>query len=101
MQPFKSGFKVKLKGREIMSYILFSSGSSLATPVSIANGGTGANTASLAMNALTSIAFSTSSQSTDWGSTTVDAPTFPFEIDNVADVVDQLIQALQGLSVLG
>ena len=100
MQPSRSGFKAKLKGREIMSYILFSSGSSLATPVSIANGGTGAITAPLAMDALTSSAFSTSSQSTDWGSTVVNPPTFPFDIDNVADVVDQLILALQGVGVL-
>jgi len=35
-----------------MSYILFSSGSSLATPVSIANGGTGSITASSALTAL-------------------------------------------------
>tara|TARA_R110001632_G_scaffold117970_1_gene230193 strand:- start:279 stop:533 length:255 start_codon:yes stop_codon:yes gene_type:complete len=83
-----------------MSYILFSSGSSLATPVSIANGGTGAITAPLAMDALTSSAFSTSSQSTDWGSTVVNPPTFPFDLDNVADVVDQLILALQGVGVL-
>lgn len=83
-----------------MSYILFSSGSSLATPVSIANGGTGSITAPLAMNALTSIAFSTSSQSGDWGGTTVNPPSLPADLDNVADVVDQLIFALQGVGVL-
>jgi hypothetical protein len=84
-----------------MSYILFSSGSSLATPVSIANGGTGATTASTAIENLSTIAFSTSSQSTDWGSTVVNPPNLPADLDNVADVVDQLIFALQGVGVLG
>tara|TARA_R110000803_G_scaffold27367_2_gene64038 strand:- start:1543 stop:1797 length:255 start_codon:yes stop_codon:yes gene_type:complete len=84
-----------------MSYILFSSGSSLATPVSIANGGTGNITAPLAMNALTSTAFSTSSQNINWGSTVVDSPILPADLDNVADVVDQLILALNDLGVLG
>ena len=83
-----------------MSYILFSSGSSLATPVSIANGGTGAITALSAMEALTSVAFSRSSQSGDWGGTTVNPPSFPPDVDNVADVVDQLILALQGVEIL-
>jgi hypothetical protein len=84
-----------------MSYILTASGSSLATPVSIANGGTGAITAGSAMDALTSTAFSTSSQSTDWGSTVVSPPSFPPDLTNVADTLDQLILALQGIGVLG
>jgi len=84
-----------------MSYILTASGSSLATPVSIANGGTGAITAPLAMDALTSTAFSTSSQSNDWGSQTIDPPLSPPELDNLANVVNNLIFALQGIGVLG
>lgn len=84
-----------------MSYILTASGSSLATPVSIANGGTGAITAPLAMDNLTSTAFSTSAQSTDWGATVVPPPSFPADLTNVADTLDQLILALQGIGVLG
>ena len=50
-----------------MSYILFASGSSIATPVSIANGGTSAIDSFGAMVNLTSPAFANSSQFPQWG----------------------------------
>lgn len=85
-----------------MSYILFaSSGGGLATPVSIVNGGTGQTTAVNALSALSTPGFSLSGQDVNWGSTTVDSPILPAELDNVADVVDQLILALNALGVLG
>ena len=85
-----------------MSYILFAtSGGGLATPVSIANGGTGETVAAAALEALSTIPFANSGQNTDWGTVLVDAPILPADLDNVADVVDQLLQALQGIGVLG
>jgi len=48
-----------------MSYVL--TASSISTPVSIANGGTGSTTKGAAMIALTSAAFNNSAQTATWG----------------------------------
>ena len=85
-----------------MSYILTAStGGGLATPVSIANGGTNSATASDAITALTSIAFNVSAQSADWGVAAVTPPVLPPDINDIADVLDQLIGALTAVGVLG
>jgi len=83
-----------------MSYILFSSGSSLATPVSIANGGTGSTNASDAMEALTTTEFASSSQSTNWGGISITAPSEPFDADQNATAIIDLIDILTTLGVL-
>lgn len=83
-----------------MSYILFSSGGGLATPVSIANGGTGSTNESDAMEALTTVGFASSSQSTDWGGITITAPSEPFDTDQNATAIIDLIDVLTTLGVL-
>jgi len=80
-----------------MSYILTAS-SSISTPVSILNGGTGETTAANAMISLSSPAFQDSASSSDWGSLTVAEPT-PLVASNNAAIV-ALIQHLQTLEVL-
>ena len=82
-----------------MSYILFSSGGTLATPVSIANGGTGANTASGAMVNLSSANFDLSSKSPDWGLLPIIPPAAPDPVENER-AIQELITALQTLGVV-
>ena len=82
-----------------MSYILTAS-SGISTPVSIANGGTSAITAPLAMTALSTATFSTSSQSADWGVLPVASPVGPpSSAANQASITD-LIAALQTIGVI-
>lgn len=78
-----------------------SSGTSVTLPLVVGEGGTGAVNKGSAVTNLTSAAFSTSSQNVNWGSTAVDSPILPADLDNVADVLDQLILALNALGVLG
>ena len=83
-----------------MSYILFkSTGSSIATPVSIANGGTAADNKSDAMINLTSPAFNSSAQNSNWGTINVPESGAPDPIENQI-AVNTIIQALQDLGVL-
>ena len=82
-----------------MSYILTASGSSLATPVSIANGGTGAATANAAVVNLTSPAFEQSASSPDWGAIPVPAPTTPDPAE-LQNSIQELLKALQNLSII-
>ena len=85
-----------------LSYILFSTGGGgLTSPVGIVDGGTGETTAASALEALSTIAFANSGANVNWGSTTIDPPVLPADLDNVADVVDQLIQGLNALGILG
>jgi len=82
-----------------MSYILTAS-SGISTPVTIANGGTGQITAPLAMTALSTATFSTSSQSADWGALGVASPVgIPDTAANQASIID-LIAALQTIGVI-
>tara|TARA_R110000751_G_scaffold282561_1_gene385755 strand:- start:4110 stop:4364 length:255 start_codon:yes stop_codon:yes gene_type:complete len=83
-----------------MSYILTVS-SSISTPVSIANGGTSAITAPLAMTALSSGRFSSSAQSGNWGVTSVDPPTGLPDPAVTQQAVIDVISALEGMGVLG
>ena len=82
-----------------MSYILFSSGSSLATPVSIANGGTGANNPIDAMVNLSSPAFDISSKSPDWGLLSIIPPAGSNPHENERAIIE-LIGTLQVLGVI-
>ena len=82
-----------------MSYILTAS-SSISTPVSIANGGTSAITAPLAMTALSTSNFSTSSQSVNWGNTVVAAPTGLPDVAVNQTALIGLISALQNIGVI-
>ena len=82
-----------------MSYILTAS-SSISTPVSIANGGTAAVTKEAAMTSLTNTLFSNSSQSANWGTVTVNAPSgVPDPMANQTAIID-LITALEGMGVI-
>ncbi len=83
-----------------MSYILFSSGGGIATPVSIANGGTGQTTAGAALSALSSAAFAFSGGSENWGQTNIVAPQFPFSADDNATILIDLIDALTDIGVV-
>ncbi len=60
-----------------MSYILFNNGSSLTTPVSIANGGTAGTTPAQALENLASITFSQSALNPNWGTLPVPLPPSP------------------------
>ena len=82
-----------------MSYILTASGSSLATPVSIANGGTAADNESQAMINLSSPAFDISSKSPDWGAIPIIPPGGPDPIENER-AINELIAALQVMGVV-
>ena len=82
-----------------MSYILTASGSSLATPVSVANGGTGAATASEAVINLTSPAFEASASNNDWGSIPVPIPPSPDPADLELSLTE-LLKALQDLQII-
>ena len=82
-----------------MSYILTASGSSIATPVSIANGGTGAATASVAMENLTSTPFNVSAQSVDWGTGNFPPLDPTATLGEVITGVNQLLAYLQQIGV--
>ena len=74
-----------------MSYILFAtSGGGLATPVSIANGGTGGNTSKIAMDNLSSPAFSAPAANVNWGALAVTAPLNPDPVENQAAILELL-----------
>lgn len=81
-----------------MSYVLTVS-SSISTPVSIANGGTGSTTKGAAMIALTSAAFNNSAQTATWGTETVSLSEFPTEASNFA-ALNALIGALDDLGIV-
>ena len=83
-----------------MSYILFkSTGSSIATPVSIANGGTNADNKAGAMINLTSAAFNSSAQNANWGAINIAESGAPDPIENQV-AVNTIIASLQNLGVL-
>jgi|SaaInlV_125m_DNA_1040241.scaffolds.fasta_scaffold31603_3 hypothetical protein len=83
-----------------MSYILFaSSGSSPALPLSVANGGTGADTEKGAVINLTSPAFSNSASSPDWGNIPVTAPVAP-DPNELFNSLSELLAALQQVSII-
>ena len=82
-----------------MSYILTASGSSLATPVSVANGGTGAATASAAVINLTSPAFEQSASNPSWGQAAVPAPASPDPAE-LQNSIQELLTALQQLAII-
>ena len=83
-----------------MSYILYKAGSSISTPVSIANGGTGGTSKSAAMTNLSSTNFNTSAQSSDWGN--INVPESGAADPNVNQAaLNALIQALVGMGGLG
>lgn len=82
-----------------MSYILFKAGSSISTPVSIANGGTGADTKAQAVINLTSPAFNNSAQSSDWGAIYIPESLAPDPSENMI-AINTLLQTLQVLGVL-
>jgi hypothetical protein len=81
-----------------MSYVLTAS-SGISTPVSIANGGTSASSPALAMTALSTAAFSVSSQRADWGQYVVNPPAFPDPAQNEIAITN-LINTLITLGVL-
>jgi|APSaa5957512493_1039668.scaffolds.fasta_scaffold283694_1 hypothetical protein len=84
-----------------MSYILFaSSGGGLATPVSIANGGTGQTTAEAALSALSSSAFAVSGASTSWGQANLVIPQPPYSADENGAILTDLIDALVAIGVI-
>ena len=83
-----------------MSYILTAQGSSIATPVSILNGGTGQSTAQAALSALSTAAFAVSGASVDWGQVNIVSPTSPFSANDNGAVLTDLIDALVQLGVL-
>lgn len=81
-----------------MSYILTAS-SSITTPVSILNGGTGETTAQNAMISLSSPAFENSASSVSWGVLTVAPPVGPpSDAANQAAIVS-ILEHLQTLEV--
>jgi len=82
-----------------MSYILTAGGSSLATPVSIVNGGTGGTTAKQAMENLTSPEFSVSANEPFWGQIPVSAPPSPDPADLELSL-QELLAALQQLAII-
>ncbi len=83
-----------------MSYILFAtSGGGLATPVSVANGGTGADNGKDGMTNLTSVEFTASAISADWGLLPVPLPASPDPADLEASLIE-VIGALQQLFVI-
>lgn len=83
-----------------MSYILTAQGSSLATPVSIVNGGTGATTPLDAMVALSTIPFGQSSASPDWGQLPVIPPAVPADPAENERAIQEIIATLQQLGVI-
>ena len=82
-----------------MSYILFSSGGGIATPVSIVNGGTGAYNPNDAMVNLSSPAFDISSKSPDWGLLPI-IPAVGANPHENERAINELITALQMLGVV-
>ena len=76
-----------------MSYILFNNGSSLTTPVSIANGGTAGTTPAEALENLASITFSQSALNPAWGTQPVPFPPSPDPADLFTSI-NELITAL-------
>jgi hypothetical protein len=82
-----------------MSYILTASGSSLATPVSVANGGTGADNTKDALITLTSPAFEVSATEPNWGAIPVMTPPSKAEADLFASL-QELLAALQQLAII-
>ena len=83
-----------------MSYIMRPAGSSLATPVSIVNGGTGQITPLDAMVALSSPAFGQSSANPAWGTTPVPPPAVPADPVENARAINDLISVLVNLGVI-
>jgi hypothetical protein len=83
-----------------MSYILFAtSGGGLATPVSVANGGTGADNTKDALVTLTSPAFQQSATEPSWGTIPVMSPPSPDPADLEASI-QELLSALQTLMII-
>ena len=79
-----------------LSYILTAG---IATPVSIADGGTGQITAFAAMTALSSPTFQASSVNPMWGIQHVPLSPFPDAIQNQL-AINALISALQAIGVI-
>jgi hypothetical protein len=82
-----------------VSYILIAATDPLDTPVSIANGGTSASSPELAMTALSTAAFSVSSQKGDWGQYVIIPPVGESPLEN-QNAITNLINTLITLGVL-
>jgi len=82
-----------------MSYIMRPDSATIATPVSIGNGGTSAATPNDAMINLTSPAFANSASAPDWGSIPVNPPPAPDANENFI-AINELIATLQILGVI-
>jgi hypothetical protein len=83
-----------------MSYILTASGSSLATPVSILNGGTGQTTPLDALVALSTPFFGASGGNADWGQLSITPPLVPADPAENDRAIQEIIQVLQQLRVI-
>lgn len=83
-----------------MSYILTAQGSSLATPVSIVNGGTGQTTPLDAMVALSTAFFGQSSANPDWGQLPITPPVVPADPVENERAINEIIAILQQLGVI-
>ena len=82
-----------------MSYILTAQGSSIVTPVSILNGGTGQTVPLDAMVALSTPFFGQSSASPDWGQLPITPSAHQDPQENMR-AINELIMALQVLGVI-
>jgi len=71
----------------------------IATPVSIALGGTGSVNPFDAMTALTTPPFAITSQSPDWGVIPINPPIFPADPVENERAINEIIAALQLLGV--
>ena len=82
-----------------MSYIMRPNSATIATPVSIALGGTGSVNPFDAMNALTTPTFAITSQSPDWGIIPIVPPAAPDPFENER-AINEIIGALLALGVV-
>jgi hypothetical protein len=82
-----------------MSYIMRPNSATIATPISLALGGTGQITATAAMTALSSAAFQASSVNADWGTQVVPPSPIPDANTNFV-AINALINALSTIGVI-